>query len=87
MFRLKSGKLIIADFGCGQAKLAQALEGTNSKVFSFDLVATNKYVTACDMAHTNLFSGSVDIAVFCLSLMGANLSQFIKEGNRVLKDE
>lgn len=85
--RLKSGKQVIADFGCGEAKLAQALEETNSKIFSFDLVATNKYVTACDMSQTNLFSGSVDVVVFCLSLMGSNLSQFIREANRVLKDE
>uniref|UniRef100_A0A4X2K289 Ribosomal RNA-processing protein 8 n=1 Tax=Vombatus ursinus TaxID=29139 RepID=A0A4X2K289_VOMUR len=28
---------------------------------------------------------SVDVAVFCLSLMGTNLSDFLKEANRVLK--
>jgi len=73
---------VIADFGCGDARLAQSLP---NKVHSFDLVALNKYVTACDMAHTPLANESVDIAVFCLSLMGTNLSDFILEANRVLK--
>ena len=77
---------MISDFGCGKAKLARVLDGKNFKVFSFDLVAVNEYVTACDMANTHLFNNSVDIAVFCLSLMGSNLSQFIREANRVLKE-
>lgn len=85
--RLKQGsRQVIADFGCGQAELAQTLEESNCKVFSFDFVAVNKYVTAGDMAHTKLFNGSVNIAVFCLSLMGSDLSQYIKEANRVLKE-
>ena len=33
-----------------------------------------------------LASKSVDIAVFCLSLMGTNITEFIMEANRVLKD-
>lgn len=32
-----------------------------------------------------LGDGSVDIAVFCLSLMGTNLADFLAEANRVLK--
>ena len=42
-------------------------------------------VTAGDMSHTPLESQSVDIAVFCLSLMGTNIRDYIKEANRVLK--
>lgn len=86
MFRLKKSKsksVVVADFGCGDAKLAQAFP--EIKIHSFDLIAVNQYVTACDMAHTNLANGSVDIAIFCLSLMGTNLQSFIKEANRVLK--
>lgn len=75
--------VVIADFGCGDAKLAQAFPEV--KIHSFDLVAVNKYVTPGDMAHTSLANGSVDIAIFCLSLMGTNLQSFIKEANRVLK--
>ncbi|ROT81960.1 putative ribosomal RNA-processing protein 8 [Penaeus vannamei] len=55
------------------------------KVHSFDLVAANNRVTACDMAHTPLKSGSVDVVVFCLSLMGTNIKDFVTEANRVLK--
>jgi hypothetical protein len=40
--------LIIGDFGCGEAKLAQSVK---HKVHSFDLVAPNKHVVACDIAN------------------------------------
>lgn len=80
--RAESSKLVIADFGCGEAQLALSLP--NTCVHSFDLVAANDRVTVCNMARTPLQADSVDIAVFCLSLMGTNLSDFIKEANRVL---
>ena len=76
--------MVIADFGCGEARLAQSVPHT---VHSFDLVACNSYVTACDMAHVPLPSASVDVCVFCLSLMGTNITDFIKEGKRVLKQD
>ena len=75
---------IIADFGCGEARLAQTVPQT---VYSFDLVAANDHVTACDMAHTPLSTGAVDVCIFCLSLMGTNISDFILEARRVLKDD
>ncbi|VDL83799.1 unnamed protein product [Nippostrongylus brasiliensis] len=74
----------VYDMGCGEAKLAAALSGTH-EVHSFDLVAVNDKVTACDMAHLPVEDSSADIVVFCLSLMGTNLSDFIKEARRVLK--
>ncbi|XP_022193122.2 ribosomal RNA-processing protein 8 [Nilaparvata lugens] len=83
--KAKSNSLCIADFGCGEAKLAESLESL-AEVHSFDLVAVNSRVTKCDMSHTPLQSASVDVAVFCLSLMGTNLSSFIAEANRVLKE-
>ncbi|KAK6036412.1 hypothetical protein COOONC_26083, partial [Cooperia oncophora] len=55
------------------------------KVHSFDLVAVNDRVTACDMAHLPMKDLSADIVVFCLSLMGTNLIDYIKETRRVLK--
>lgn len=85
-FRTKAEKITIADFGCGEAKIAASLQ-THAKVHSFDLVALNDRVTQCDMSHTQLQSSTVDVAVFCLSLMGTNISGYIKEANRVLKDE
>ena len=37
---------MIADFGCGDAKLSSSVP---NKVHSFDLVSVNDKVTACDM--------------------------------------
>jgi ribosomal RNA-processing protein 8 len=53
---------------------------------SFDLVSQNELVTACDMADVPLPNKSVDVCVFCLSLMGTNLADFMREAHRVLKD-
>ena len=66
-------KLVIADFGCGEARLAQALSSTCKQIYSFDLVALNDKITVCDFSKTPLENESIDIAVFCLSLMGTNL--------------
>lgn len=41
--------LVVADMGCGDAKIALALSSI-ATVHSFDLVATNDRVTACNMA-------------------------------------
>ncbi|VDP14697.1 unnamed protein product, partial [Heligmosomoides polygyrus] len=75
---------VVLDMGCGEAKLAASLSDVH-KVHSFDLVAVNDFVTACDMAHLPIEASSADIVVFCLSLMGTNLSDYIKETRRVLK--
>lgn len=89
---------VVADFGCGDAQLARDLlkikrqdGGQNREsrftVHSFDLVAPNELVTACDMARVPLPDKSVNVCVFCLSLMGTNLADFIREAHRVLKDD
>jgi ribosomal RNA-processing protein 8 len=55
-------------------------------VHSFDLVSQQSdLVTACDMSNVPLASATVDVAVFCLSLMGTNLADFVREAHRVLK--
>lgn len=74
---------VIADLGCGEAKIAQQL--TKNKVHSFDLIAMNEHVTVCDISKLPLPSQTVDVAVFCLSLMGTNLNAFVLEANRILK--
>lgn len=74
---------VIADLGCGEAKIARTL--TKKKVHSFDLKALNDQVTVCDMSRLPLYRQTVDVAVFCLSLMGTNLNAFILEANRILK--
>ncbi|KAF7990517.1 hypothetical protein HCN44_000322 [Aphidius gifuensis] len=75
---------VIADFGCGDAKLCEPVE---QKVHSLDLVAVNDKVTACDMAHTSLLTISVNVVVFCLSFIGKNLADYLLEANRVLKQD
>ncbi|XP_048243664.1 ribosomal RNA-processing protein 8-like isoform X2 [Haliotis rufescens] len=81
--RHKTPKTVIADLGCGSARLAQSISGV--KVHSFDLVSVNERVTACDMSKVPLDAGCVDVAVFCLSLMGTNLVDYLLEANRILK--
>ncbi|KAG6477030.1 hypothetical protein ZIOFF_066280 [Zingiber officinale] len=77
-----SSSLTVADFGCGNATLARNVK---NKVFSIDLVSNDPSVIACDMAHTPLESISIDVAVFCLSLMGTNYHNYLLEAKRVLK--
>ncbi|XP_041128479.1 ribosomal RNA-processing protein 8 [Polyodon spathula] len=79
--RSKPPSLVVADFGCGDCKIARSVK---NKVYSFDLAPVNNLVTVSDMANVPLPDGSVDIAVFCLSLMGTNLYDFLVEANRVL---
>jgi superfamily II DNA or RNA helicase len=76
--------LVIGDFGCGEADLAAALSDRHI-VHSFDHVAIDDSVTACDVAHTPLEQASLDAAIFCLSLMGSNFADYIREAARVLK--
>ena len=72
---------VVADFGCGEAQIATSVPQT---VHSFDLVAVNDKVKACDMANTPLLTGRANVVVFCLSLMGSNLKDYLIEANRVL---
>ncbi|XP_052738085.1 ribosomal RNA-processing protein 8 isoform X2 [Bicyclus anynana] len=73
---------VIADMGCGQAELSRRVA---QAVRSFDLVGTAPGVEACDMAHTPLPAQAVHVAVYCLALMGTDLTQYLLEANRVLK--
>lgn len=88
--RTKPKTFVVADMGCGEARLARSLK---NKVHSFDLVDNSSNianqkpvkVVACDIAHVPLADCSVDIVVFCLSLMGTNIVDFVKEAHRILK--
>lgn len=75
---------VVGDFGCGQAGLALALRDIHT-VYSMDHVAVNHNVIACDMAHSPLDNEILDAAVFSLSLMGANVRDYIAEAYRILK--
>lgn len=69
--------------GCGDAYLARTLKGY--KIHSFDLVRYNEHITVSDIKKVPLEDESVDVIVFCLSLMGRNFVEFIIEAKRILK--
>jgi ubiquinone/menaquinone biosynthesis C-methylase UbiE len=75
---------VIGDFGCGEALVAKSLAGGHT-VHSFDHVAINAEVVACDISHVPLDDQSLDVVLFCLSLMGANATDYLREAQRVLK--
>ena len=76
--------LVIGDFGCGEAKRAEALADRHT-VHSFDHVAVNDGVVACEMTHVPLGDETLDVAIFSLSLMGANFTDYLRESHRTLK--
>ncbi|KAL9645506.1 hypothetical protein ABK040_000571 [Willaertia magna] len=78
----KPSNWVVADMGCGEAEIAKNVK---QKVHSFDLVAGNEYITACDMRNTPLSDETCDCVIFCLSLMGTNLYDFLREANRICK--
>jgi hypothetical protein len=80
----KRSGYVIGDFGCGEAKLAEAVSDRHT-VHSFDHVAVNDDVVACDMAHVPLDDETLDVAIFSLSLMGANFTDYLREAHRTLK--
>lgn len=84
-----NGTCTVADLGCGDAKLASMVSGKlgkklNIQVLSYDLQSHNQYVTKADISNLPLKDGSVDVAIFCLALMGTNWIDFIEEAWRVL---
>lgn len=76
---------VIADLGCGEAELSRQLSSSGYTVHSFDLVALNERVQVADMADLPLENDSVDVCVYCLSLMGTNMAHFFREAHRILK--
>lgn len=80
----KHPKAVIGDFGCGDARLCESVDNI---VHSFDLVSQNPRVIACDIANVPLNDKSLDIAVYCLALMGTNVTDYIRECYRVLKPQ
>ncbi|KAG9286283.1 hypothetical protein G9A89_014269 [Geosiphon pyriformis] len=80
--KTKSSDSLVADLGCGEAKIAQ--EAPN-KILSFDLIAKHDRIIACDIAKLPVPDCLFDIAIFSLSLMGTNYIDFLKEAHRTLK--
>lgn len=85
-----NGTSVIADLGCGDARLAHTLavsgdvEVLNLKLHSFDLHSPSKYVTKADISNLPLKDDSVDVAILCLALMGTNWISFVEEAHRIL---
>ncbi len=74
----------VGDFGCGEALIAKAVSDRH-EVHSFDHVAIDDSVVACDIAEgVPLEDGCLDVAIFCLSLMGANFTDYLREAHRCL---
>lgn len=81
----KYKETVIADIGCGEGKIGQKLVPLGYTVKSFDLVSLNEFVTVGDMKNLPIEKKSVDIAIYCLSLMNKNFIPFISECNRILR--
>ena len=73
---------VVADMGCGENLLSKEL---TNHIHAFDYVAIDENVTACDMSSVPLNSQEVDAVVFCLSLMGSNYLDYLKEAFRIIK--
>merc|ERR1712032_1710322 len=61
--------------------------GRGRVVHSFDLVQINKRVTACNLASVPLADETLDVAVFCLALMGTDWPSFLEEAHRCLRPD
>lgn len=83
-----AGVCTIADLGCGDAALAASLQADKSKlsihVKSYDLQSPSPLVTKADIANLPLNDGDINVAIFCLALMGTNWIDFIEEAYRIL---
>lgn len=81
----------IADLGCGDARLARTLAPSakqlNLKLLSYDLQTPDPLITKADISNLPTPDGSVDLAIFCLSLMGTNWVSFVEEAWRVLRGD
>jgi ribosomal RNA-processing protein 8 len=83
----------IADLGCGTASLSYRLQphlnDLHLTLHSFDLSKPTgpsaPLVTVADISSLPLQDGSVDVAIFCLALMGTNWLDFIDEAYRILR--
>ncbi|KAF2649108.1 hypothetical protein K491DRAFT_698379 [Lophiostoma macrostomum CBS 122681] len=92
--RNMKGHSTIADLGCGTASLSARLQPhlrtLNLSIHSFDLSkpsdpTTAPLVTVADISALPTPGGSIDVAIFCLALMGTNWLDFIDEAWRVLR--
>ncbi|KAF2791066.1 hypothetical protein K505DRAFT_327139 [Melanomma pulvis-pyrius CBS 109.77] len=87
------GVSTIADLGCGTAALSHTLQPhlkpLSLVIHSFDLARptgpSGPLVTVSDISALPLPDNAVDVAIFCLALMGTNWLDFIDEAWRILR--
>ncbi|KAA6414861.1 MAG: ribosomal rna-processing 8 [Lasallia pustulata] len=83
------GLCTVADLGCGDAHLAASLSADlkklKLKILSYDLATPSPLITRADIKDLPLKEGGVDIAIFCLALMGTNWIEFVEEAWRILR--
>ena len=74
------------DLGCGEGQLEEELRKKHifKDIKSYDLVALKPHVIEKDIKNLPHEDGSVDLATFCLSLMGTNYVEFILEASRYI---
>ncbi|MBT7252395.1 MAG: DEAD/DEAH box helicase family protein, partial [Candidatus Nitrosopelagicus sp.] len=79
-------RYIVGDFGCGEAKVAEAL---GSRIINFDHVAMDSSIISCDMSDVSQYvkNDELDVALFSLSLIGKNWKDYLKEASRCLNDD
>ncbi|MCJ1464512.1 25S rRNA (adenine645-N1)-methyltransferase [Pseudocyphellaria aurata] len=84
----------IADLGCGDATLAASLaklcKPFSLHIHSFDLAkgdgSNANLITVADICGTlPLEDNSIDVAIFCLSLMGTNWVDSVQEAARIVR--
>ena len=51
------------------------------------MVAENERITVANIKNVPLEKESCNVVVFCLSLMGVDYSEFLREANRILKQK
>ncbi|CAG8938074.1 unnamed protein product [Penicillium salamii] len=89
--RRPTGVCTFADLGCGDGQIARSLTPSakklNIKLNSYDLQSPDPLITKADISNLPLEDGSVDVAIFCLSLMGTNWVSFVEEAWRVLRGD
>ena len=79
-------RLSTVDMDCGEGKLGLVLKDKHT-VRSFDLVSLHPHVEVGDMCDLSekVDTASVDLVIFCLSLMNVNFHQALAEAHRILK--
>ena len=78
-------KKIIADLGCGKAKVSEYFKDNTRFTFhNFDHVAINDSVISKDIKNTELDEFSIDYGILCLAMWGSNCKEYLLEVYRIL---